>query len=111
MKSTSGFVETPEVFSGLVKPTFSKLTVIKGKYHLTASSPSKSLLALPIEYSSCFEFKEEKGSKLLQVLPIDILQMGIEFERHLDVEISYKFGMFTNPSCRLNDFLDFRKLF
>ena len=111
MKSTSGFVETPEVFSGLVKPTFSKLTVIKGKYHLTASSPSKSLLALPIEYSSCFEFKEEKGSKILQVLPINILQMGIEFERHLDVEISYKFGMFTNPACRLNDFLDFRKLF
>ena len=111
MKSTWGFVETPEVLSGLVRPTFSKLSVSKGKYYLTASSPSKSLLALPIEYSSCFEFKEGKRSKLLQVLPVDILQMGIKFERHLDVEIVYKHGLFTNPSCRLNDFLDFRKLF
>jgi hypothetical protein len=111
MSSHKGIVETPFETTDLVKPYYSKLTVIEGNYHLTASSPGKSLLVLPVEYSNCFEFKEVKNSRILKVLPVDILQIGIEFDRNLDVEFGYKFGPFKNSTCRLNDYFEFKKLF
>jgi hypothetical protein len=87
------------------------MIVGKNKYSVTAKSDGTSILLLPIEYSSCFEFKARSGGALVPaIFPGNLLFIAILFERDLDATLSYKNGPFANPDCRLIDYREFKAL-
>jgi len=93
-----------------VPPIHSKLFVDGNKYEIKAQSIGKTLIILPIEYSKCFKFEKLGESNLLGTIPVDIGQLGLIFNKELHLKFNYMNGPLTNPSCRLNDYLDLKKI-
>ena len=79
--------------------TFSVVTVDRGpKLVVRANSPGRSLLVLPFEYSHCLQIKAASGQPRL--VPVNLQQTGLLFERQVDAEITYEFGLFHQSHCR-----------
>jgi hypothetical protein len=87
----------------------SEIQIRKGSYLIKAKSNGRSMLVLPIEYSSCFRFRPlSESSELISAVPANIALMGIEFERSLDIEMTYRNSLFSNSYCRIIDYQRFR---
>jgi hypothetical protein len=91
-----------EVSADLVPATSAHVTVDRGPALVVrATSQSLSLLVLPFEYSHCLEIKVTGGRAVL--LPVNLLQIGLLFEKEVEARISYRFGLFQDARCRGDD--------
>jgi hypothetical protein len=87
----------------LVPGRLQSLTVEYGPaLHVQAESPGTSLLVLPFEYSHCLRVKA-LGGNTAQLIPVNLQQTGLLFDRRADVEITYRFGLFADAACRGED--------
>ena len=64
-----------------------------------ATSEGRSLLVLPFEFSHCLRISGSAGARLL---PVNLQQLGLLFERQADVSIEYRYGVF-HSACRGED--------
>jgi len=64
-----------------------------------ATSEGHSLLVLPFEFSHCLRITGTAGARLL---PVNLQQLGLLFERQADVSIEYHYGVFDS-ACRGED--------
>jgi len=74
--------------------------------HVLATSPGRSLMVVPREYSQCLELTANAPG-LATLHRVDGLLTGILFEKRLDATLTFRTGPFHNPTCRYKDFLDF----
>lgn len=82
----------------------SNIRVLKNGYEVNAKSRGKSILVLPIEYSSCFVAKENNvAESSFEVLPVNFGLMGIMFDQEVNLTLDYQFGLGKNMNCRLRD--------
>ena len=90
--------------ANVVPGTLQSLTVEAGPaLHVRAESPGSSLLVLPFEYSHCLRLKTADGGATARLVPVNLQQTGLVFDRHADVEITYSFGPLAQPACRGDD--------
>lgn len=64
--------------------------------HVRATSTGKSLLVLPFEFSHCLRID---GSAGVRLLPVNLQQLGLLFEKEADVSIGYRYGV-LDSTCR-----------
>ena len=77
----------------------------RDRYHVRASSPGRSILLLPIEFSRCLKITDAAGG-WPRLFRGDLMLTGVLFERQIDAQISFHVGPFHNQSCRLEDLAD-----
>jgi hypothetical protein len=66
-----------------------------------ASSSGRSLLVLPFEFSRCLHLTGANTSARL--MPVNLQQTGLLFEGSVEATITYRFGLFSDSSCRGED--------
>jgi hypothetical protein len=111
-KSTVTVEKSLNLDAELVTATESKITAHDGFYRVTAKSSGKSILVLPIEYSSCFDItNQDPSNSLLKVFPGNTLLLSILFDKNLDIDLRYSNSPFKNSSCRLSDYHEFKEQF
>ncbi|MBS0245872.1 MAG: hypothetical protein JSR61_04565 [Proteobacteria bacterium] len=64
--------------------------------HVRATSTGRSLLVLPFEFSHCLNLSGSAGARLI---PVNLQQLGLLFDKQADVVIEYRFGVFDSR-CR-----------
>jgi hypothetical protein len=69
---------------------------------IRADSTGWSMLVLPIEYSHCLRLENRSGLSA-QLIPVNLQQTGLLFERRIEAKIDYSFGPFDQPQCRGDD--------
>jgi hypothetical protein len=95
----------------LVPASHANLQVEDGKVRATARSSGVSLLVLPIEFSECLDFNVvSESSNFVSVYRVNGMLTGLMFERELNISIDFKFRLFGESECRLNDLRYFRKV-
>jgi hypothetical protein len=67
-----------------------------------ASSPSRSLLVLPFEYSHCLRIDAASNGRA-RLIPVNLQQTGLLFEGNVEARIIYRFGLLADSSCRGDD--------
>jgi hypothetical protein len=67
-----------------------------------AESMGWSLLLLPFEYSRCLRLEVQNGGSA-RLIPVNLQQTGLLFERRIEGRISYRFGPLDQPRCRAED--------
>ena len=82
-------------FSATVTVDFGPTLIVR------AMSPGHSLLVLPFEYSNCLHVTAKLGQP--QLMPVNLQQTGLIFENSVEAEITYRFGLFNDSSCRGKD--------
>ncbi|MBS0534151.1 MAG: hypothetical protein JSR72_08845 [Proteobacteria bacterium] len=73
---------------------------------IRAVSPGQSLLVLPFEFSHCQHVAGSQGARLI---PVNLQQLGLLFDRTADVSIEYRYGVFDS-ACRGADLARARAL-
>jgi hypothetical protein len=89
----------------LVRASHSRLVAIRDGYRLTASAPGAALLALPVQFSHCWEIENGSHRAPPHLFRANIVQTGILFKDDLDVRLRFHFEPWT-ASCRLEDARD-----
>ena len=108
---TSDVVVYEPLINNLVKASNSKLTLKGGDLRIEASSPGKSMLILPLEFSNCITFKSnDPKSGFIDAFRVDGILSGLLFNGFLDVTAELRYGVFTNNGCRLKDLDDYKTL-
>lgn len=82
------------------------LTVERDTLRLRAASAGKTLLVLPAQYSHCWVASDPAAS----LLRVDMLQLGVLFDRAVDIELRLAVPVFGNPVCRTEDLRDMTRL-
>ena len=91
-----------EITDNLVAATSSTTTVDRGPLLIVhASSHGRSLLVLPFEFSHCLDIDVTGGHG--QLLPANLQQIGLLFDGEIEAKITYRFGLFHNSQCRIED--------
>jgi hypothetical protein len=108
---TNDVVVYEPLISNLVKASGSKLTLKGGDLRIEASSPGKSMLILPLEFSNCLAFESnDPKSGFIDAFRVDGILTGLLFDGYLDVTAELRYGVFTNTGCRLKDLDDYKTL-
>ena len=87
----------------LVEARRASMRIEKGGFRLQAESDGASILVLPVQYSHCWSADNTSN---INIFRANLMQLGIYFERRLDVSLQYRFGPFWNSSCRRDDGAD-----
>jgi hypothetical protein len=95
--------------SDIVSASNVRFTIAKGGYHITAQSPGRSLLVLPVQFSHCWRLIERSASKAA-ILRANIVQTGIYFQGYMDADLQFEFGLLKS-SCRKRDGDDMSRYF
>ena len=69
---------------------------------VSGTSNGRSLLVLPFEYSHCLHIEASEGSRA-RLVPVNLQQIGLMFEKSVDARITYRFGLLKDASCRSDD--------
>lgn len=93
---------------GLVPAVSRGLITMRDGVRVEAASAGRSLLVLPVEYSSCADIRVDGGPG--RVLRANVNQTAILFEGTVRVTVQLHFGMFANRGCRFADLLEARRL-
>lgn len=95
----------------LVVANSSKIVLEGGDLRIVANSRGKSMLVLPLEFSSCLSFvSNDKSSDLLDSFRVNGILTGLIFDKHIDVTAQLRYGVFTNTGCRLKDLDEYQTL-
>ncbi|MFA6267756.1 MAG: hypothetical protein WC670_18820, partial [Pseudolabrys sp.] len=73
--------------------------------HVRATSRGRSLIVLPFEYSHCLRMSGGDA----RLLPVNLQQVGLLFDKAADVRIEYRYSVFDNV-CRGEDIARARAL-
>ena len=98
--------------SDLVPARSVSIVVDKGpRLHIRARSDGRSLVVLPFEFSRCLRLSgahagTDAGARLL---PVNLQQTGLLFEKQADVSIAYRYGV-MDSACRGADIARAKKL-
>jgi hypothetical protein len=109
-------VVTHEAIADDLKPAkLQQFSVGRGHFRVRATSPGRSLLLLPIEFSSCLRITNvganpDSGQNAPRLIRADLLLTGLLFRRSVDVTVGYFTGPFSNSFCRLKDRKEFQAL-
>ena len=89
-----------ELLADLVPADSASITVDAGpELHIRAASHGYSLLALPFEFSHCLRLHARAGTSA-RLLPVNLQQTGLLFDRQSEVSIEYRYGLFGDVQCR-----------
>lgn len=92
-----------ETYSDLVSASSVSVTAQLGPaLSIAAESAGHTLLALPIEYSHCLRLDVQEGASA-RLIPVNLQQTGLLFERKVKARLAYRFGPFDRPECRRAD--------
>ena len=96
----------------LVALNFAEIRMIPGGFSVAATSAGRSLMVIPFEFSRCFRLRAAASDQESQpvLMRVNALQTGLLFEKHVEAEIQYFTGLFSNATCRVQDARDFSKL-
>jgi hypothetical protein len=96
----------------LVALNFAEIRMIAGGFSVAATSAGRSLIVMPFEFSRCLRLRAAPSDQESQpvLMRVNALQTGLLFEKHVEAEIQYFTGLFSNATCRLQDARDFSKL-
>ena len=88
---------------------------IWGKDGITvrAKSKGRSLLLLPLQYSHCLKIESDKKTTAEEapcLVRADLVMTGVLFSGQLDAKIRYNFGPFSQPFCRVQDYIEARQM-
>lgn len=100
-------VLTEPIDGTLVKAKESQLYFTSAGPRVVASSPGKSLLVLPIQYSRCLAFRAPTNARLVRA---NLIQAAVLFEGRIDVTFEFLTGPFVNPRCRKTDLREAKEL-
>jgi hypothetical protein len=100
-------VLTEPIDESLVPVKKSRLYFTSRGPRIVASSPGKSLLVLPVQYSNCLEFRTPTTARLVRA---NLFQVGVLFEGSIDATFDLSTGPLSNPRCRKADVDDARDL-
>ena len=93
----------------LVPAISASLEIINGDLRLRAESLATSIIVLPLEFSHCLKFIEkDENSGFLGAQIGDGFLTAVMFEKTLDLDIRFRFGLLGNSGCRLRDLNEFR---
>jgi len=91
-----------EIADGLTPAASAAVTVDLGPTLIVrATSPGRSLLILPFDYSHCLRLEAAGGGARL--IPVNLQQTGLLFEERVEAKITYRFGLFRDSHCRAQD--------
>lgn len=95
----------------LVAASSGEIRTSSGDLRITAKSEGVSVLLLPLEYSTCLKVDQLDGGKgFLELRRANGLLTALIFDREIDAIVKLRFGLFENPTCRLDDLREFRRL-
>jgi len=77
-----------------------------GDLRITGTSPGRTLVVIPREYSHCLELIPD-GLGTASLHRVDGVLTGILFDRKVDSVVAFRTGPFHRPTCRYEDFRDF----
>ena len=101
-------VVTDAAFDGpFVNAANVKLVYEKDGFSLQATSPGRSLLVLPIQYSHCWTISGGGDPSLFRA---DLMQLGVIFTGNLDARLIFRFGPLFAGRCRIEDLRDMKRL-
>jgi hypothetical protein len=87
----------------LVPAAGAMLRFERGGVRLSATSPGRSLLLLPLQFSHCYAPAGAAGEATsARMLRANLTQAAIIFERQLDVRFEFRFGL-GHGRCRVQD--------
>jgi hypothetical protein len=66
---------------------------------IRAASHGRSLVVLPFEFSHCLRLSALAGSTTARILPVNLQQIGLLFDKEAQVSIDYRYGVFGS-ACR-----------
>lgn len=67
--------------------------------HVRATASGRSLAVLPFEFSHCLRLTGLGGATAARIVPVNLQQIGLLFDRRADVSIEYRYGVFDS-ACR-----------
>lgn len=101
-----GNAPTNLVVASLVKFEFSD-----GDLAISAESPGRSMILLPIEFSNCWRINSKgEGIAEATLVRANGFLTGLIFDKVFDAQIKLRTGLFDNPTCRDKDLKEFRLL-
>jgi len=106
-------VTQESIASNLVRARDGRIQVDAGRLHVTATSAGTSVILLPLQFSHCLSIRSSQRAGtpgLPRVLRANLVQAAILFDRILDAEISFIFGLGSKSECRKRDIVDYEAL-
>jgi hypothetical protein len=95
----------------LVPVSTSSMTLEKNAIVISATSPGRSVLLLPVQFSRCWEMTTLDGSPLkASLIRADLAQSILSFEQRVDVRLRFAFGFGNDGACRTQDIKDLRAM-
>jgi hypothetical protein len=95
----------------LVPAERSRVTLDRQGMRVTARSPGKSLLLLPLQFSRCLEVHDLRGgAQGVRLVRANVMQAALVFSGEIYVDICFRYGVFANPYGRLADYAEAKRL-
>ncbi|OQW88968.1 MAG: hypothetical protein BWK78_08000, partial [Thiotrichaceae bacterium IS1] len=97
----------------LVKPVSSKMFVERQGMRVMAQTEGVSLIVLPLEFSHCLQLPSPASDSITlspRLLRVNLSQTGLLFAGTIDAQIQFAYGPFHHPLCRIQDYLDMKRL-
>lgn len=98
-----------DVAADLSPATDGRLVYQPGRIHVTARSPGRSLLLLPVQFTECMRIVDG-GAGGVRLLRANLVQTAVLFSKTLDIRLAIEHDPFGDRSCRLRDAADGRRL-
>ncbi|MFM7826402.1 MAG: hypothetical protein ACKO82_02110 [Acidimicrobiaceae bacterium] len=95
----------------LVAANLTKFQILDGDVFVSAKSPGRSMILLPIEFSNCLSI-DSKGEGIAEakIVRANGFLTALTFDKEFAAIIKLRTGLFDNPSCRNQDLKEFRLL-
>ncbi|MFM8651074.1 MAG: hypothetical protein ACKODE_01950, partial [Acidimicrobiaceae bacterium] len=95
----------------LVAANLTKFQILDGDVFVSAKSPGRWMILLPIELSNCFSI-DSKGEGIAEakIVRANGFLTALTFEKEFAAIIKLRTGLFDNPSCRNQDLKELRLL-
>jgi hypothetical protein len=83
------------------------MTIERDGVRIQATSDGPAHILLPLQFSHCLVVVNGAAARLTRA---NLFQTLISFDRTVDAQIEFRFGLFADNSCRLRDGLDNKAL-
>ncbi|MBM3206953.1 MAG: hypothetical protein FJZ43_05015 [Candidatus Staskawiczbacteria bacterium] len=83
-----------------------KITRVGSGLRIEFKNIGERYLLLPLEFSRCIHSKSQNKVEIFRAQEFLI---GVKFENNLSLDLDFRYGIFTNSYCKIQDYLDFRK--
>lgn len=89
----------------------SRLSIVNGDLSIVAESLGRSIILLPVEFSSCLRIEGARARvDDATLFRANGFLTAIVFDQQIDAKVVFRNGIFDNPGCRKIDLSEFRTL-